>query len=39
VTTVPLVSGTVTPGRAHAAYGALDSEPERHLTFLFDWEA
>jgi hypothetical protein len=33
------VSGTITPGQAHAAYRALDSEPDRHLTFLFDWEA
>jgi hypothetical protein len=29
-----LVSGTITPDRAHAAYGVLDSEPDRHLTFL-----
>ena len=33
------MSGTITPDRAHAAYGTLDSEPDRHLTFLFDWEA
>ncbi len=39
VATGQLVSGTVTPDRAPAAYGLLDSEPERHLTFLFDWEA
>jgi 2-desacetyl-2-hydroxyethyl bacteriochlorophyllide A dehydrogenase len=39
VATGRLVSGTITPDRAHAAYGVLDSEPERHLTFLFDWEA
>jgi len=39
VATRPLVSGTITPDRAHAAYRALDSEPDRHLTFLFDWEA
>ena len=39
VATGRLVSGTITPDRAHAAYGVLDSEPDRHLTFLFDWEA
>ena len=39
VTPGRLVSGTITPDRAHAAYGVLDSEPDRHLTFLFDWEA
>jgi threonine dehydrogenase-like Zn-dependent dehydrogenase len=39
VSTVPLVSGTVSPERAHAAYALLDSDPERHITFLFDWEA
>jgi threonine dehydrogenase-like Zn-dependent dehydrogenase len=39
VATRRLVSGTITPDRAHAAYDVLDSEPERHLTFLFDWEA
>jgi hypothetical protein len=33
------VSGTITPAQAPAAYGVLDSEPDRHLTFLFDWEA
>ena len=37
--TGPLASATITPGQAHAAYGVLDSEPDRHLTFLFDWEA
>jgi len=39
VSTAPLVSGTVTPEQAHAAYGVLDSEPERNFTFLLDWEA
>ena len=39
VATGRLVSGTITPDRAHAAYGVLDGEPDRHLTFLFDWEA
>ena len=32
-------AGTITPGQAHAAYGLLDSEPDRYLTFVFDWEA
>jgi threonine dehydrogenase-like Zn-dependent dehydrogenase len=39
LTTEPLVSGTITPDEAHAAYGVLDREPDRHLTFLFDWES
>jgi 2-desacetyl-2-hydroxyethyl bacteriochlorophyllide A dehydrogenase len=39
VATGQLVSATVTPEGAPAAYGLLGSEPERHLTFLFDWEA
>jgi 2-desacetyl-2-hydroxyethyl bacteriochlorophyllide A dehydrogenase len=39
LTTGRLVSETITPDRARAAYGVLDSEPDRHLTFLFDWEA
>jgi threonine dehydrogenase-like Zn-dependent dehydrogenase len=39
VSTAPLVTGTVTPEQAHAAYGVLDSEPERNFTFLLDWEA
>ena len=38
VSTAPLVSGTVTPEQAHAAYGVLDSEPERNFTFLLEWE-
>ena len=39
VATRPLVSGTITPGQAHAAYRVLDSEPDRHLTFVFDWDS
>jgi 2-desacetyl-2-hydroxyethyl bacteriochlorophyllide A dehydrogenase len=39
VATAPLVSATVTPDGAQAAYGLLDSEPEHHFTFLIDWEA
>jgi threonine dehydrogenase-like Zn-dependent dehydrogenase len=39
INTVPLASGTLPPDAAASAYQLLASEPERYMTFLFDWEA
>jgi 2-desacetyl-2-hydroxyethyl bacteriochlorophyllide A dehydrogenase len=38
VTTAALTSGTVAPAQARDAYALLDREPERHVTFLIDWQ-
>jgi threonine dehydrogenase-like Zn-dependent dehydrogenase len=37
--TAPLVSACLPPEEAASAYKLLDEQPERHMTFLLDWEA
>ena len=38
LTTTPLVSAKVGPEQAGWAYNLLDTEPDRYITFLLDWE-
>jgi 2-desacetyl-2-hydroxyethyl bacteriochlorophyllide A dehydrogenase len=38
LTTGPLISGRVGPDRAGQAYNLLDSQPDRHFTFMLDWD-
>ena len=38
IATAPLVSGKVSPEEAGSVYRMIDSDPERYVTFLLDWE-